>query len=108
MTIIDLIPKGHENIINRHDLLALCIANRLLTDNTKHANREMQRLIKKARTECVIISENGKGYYRPTKDEIFETEAWINKENHRAMSNNINTKYARKYLADMKAGRIND
>lgn len=105
MSIKELIPLGHENIIDRHTLLSLCEQSGLIDKTIKDGNREMQKLIKRARRDCVIISD-GAGYYRPTPDEIDQTEAWIRKEDHRAISNNLNTLYAKKYLSDMKAGRL--
>lgn len=60
MDIIDFIPIGHENGINRNDLCKL----------TGMSDRVVRRMIEKARKSNVIINlGDGSGYFRPGKGE---------------------------------------
>lgn len=104
MSIIDLIGSGRESVTDRHELLNRCMVAGLVEPG-RDENRKMMKLLQEARRECVIIS-TGEGYYIPTPTEQIEVEAYIAKEESRARNVNANLKYARKYLADIKAGRI--
>lgn len=106
MNVTDLIGHGQDATTSRHDLLDRCIHFGLIEADTYDPNRQLMKLLHNARKECVIIS-TGNGYYIPTVQEINEVQAYIRKEEHRASMVNSNLLYARKYLEDMKKGRLN-
>lgn len=105
MNLIEVIPMGKENIIDRHELLDRFIAFGAVEGTSKDPNREMMTVIHELRKNAVIIS-TGKGYYRPSIDDMQELENYIRKEEHRVKEIVTNTQYAKKYLQDMKVGRL--
>lgn len=103
MRFIDLIPIGKENKISRHTLISKF--SEVMNIPITSAEREFQRWLSEVRKNAVVIS-SGSGYYRPRKTDVDDIEKYIAKEKHRMICVNQNLKYAEKYLADLKARRI--
>ena len=77
LNIVNLIPYGKANAISRVSLRNI----------TGLSDRSVRHMIAEARTETIILSvDDGKGYFRPTKDELEEVQVWIKKETARANS----------------------
>lgn len=102
MNIIELIPEGKANAINRADLLSKCQMYGIATND-----RQMRRLIEEARKECAVLNmQDGSGYFRPTKDDLPELRHYILQEKDRSLTILSNLKMAKNMLADMEVGRI--
>lgn len=66
MEIIELIPYGEENAVKRKWLVRRCIEKGLVDADSKDPDREMRKLIHKAREKYVILNNSdSRGYYRP-------------------------------------------
>lgn len=103
--IADLIPIGRENAIKRSCLVNECIKHNLV--KSADADREMRRLIQKARIDYVILNlSNGEGYYRPSFEDIQDLQRYIRQEKSRAIQSFSNVKRARALYEDYKRGRI--
>ena len=104
-SIIDLIPEGRENAIKRKDLVAKCL--RLGLVEGKDADRNTRRLIENARIDYTILNlSDGKGYYRPTKDDLQDLQRYIRQGESRARANFKNISMAKALYEDFKAGRL--
>lgn len=102
MKISDLIPMGKANAIKREELLYRCKMYGLATND-----RGMRKLIEDARKEnCILNVSDGRGYFRPTKDDLPELRHYIAQEKDRSMAILHNLKMARNVLEDMEVGRI--
>lgn len=103
-TIADLIPQGRENAISRKELLNLCLLNDLCK-----TDREMRRLIERARIDYVILNHSdSRGYYRPSLDDMQDLQRYIRQEEKRAKSSFRNIKRAKALYEDYKNGRIEE
>ena len=108
-SIVDLIPIGRENAISRKMLVQLCVQNGLveeyLSDSGK--DRVMRRLIEHARIDYTILNlSDGRGYYRPSKEDLMELQKYIRQEESRAKSTFKNLSMAKKLYEDYKTGRL--
>ncbi len=108
-SIVDLIPIGRENAISRKMLVQLCAQNGLveeyLSDSGK--DRVMRRLIEHARIDYTILNlSDGRGYYRPSKEDLMELQKYIRQEESRAKSTFKNLSMAKKLYEDYKTGRL--
>ena len=102
MNILDIIPTGSDNSITRINLLNLCKLYGLA-----NTDREMRKLIENARSQNVIIClSNGRGYFRPTKDDLPELRHYVEQERDRSLTILNNLKMANNLLEDMESGRI--
>ena len=102
MNIVDLIPYGKENAVNREDLLNRCILHCIA-----YSDRGMRKQIEDARKNTVILNmQNGAGYFRPTKDDLPELRHYIAQEHDRSMAILHNLKMAKNVLEDMEADRL--
>ena len=86
MNILDYIPKGEENAVSRQTLCKL----------TGKEDREIRRLIAKARREVPILNF-GNGYFIPTEREKGKAKVWYKKEAARARSIFWSAKAAREF-----------
>ena len=95
--IANLIPYGAENAIDRYDLLRN--VREILGDIS---DREMRRMLEVSRQNgnIIINFQNGKGYFRPDKEE--EIERYIRQEEARAKTIFFNLKSAKKALRALK------
>lgn len=94
LNIVNLIPYGKANAISRVSLRNI----------TGLSDRNVRHLIAEARTDTIILTvDNGKGYFRPTKDELEEIQVWLKKETARANSTFKSIESAREIL---KGGNI--
>lgn len=100
LCIADLIPFGRENAISRKSLVNKCILNGLVEEDCD-ADRKMRKLIEKARLDYVILNNSdGKGYYRPCKEEMEDLQKYIRQEKSRALSSFRNIKLAQALYDD--------
>ncbi len=77
MNIVDYIPYGKENAIQRDALVLL----------TGVKDRTVRKAISKARRTTPILNmQEGNGYYRPTKDDAMELRRYVAQEERRAKS----------------------
>lgn len=107
--IVDYIPVGRNNAITRTELLNLCIRNGLVSGELSHTtqDREMRRLIEKARLDYTILNlSNGNGYYRVSRDDLQDLQRYIRQEEKRAKSTFKNISMAKKLYEDYKAERL--
>ncbi len=87
MDILNYIPYGKENAINRDEL----------TKQTGQSDRINRQLIHIERRKTPIICTD-KGYYRPTEREISEVKKWIARESNRAKSTFWALRAAKKFV----------
>ena len=75
INIVKYIPYGKENAISRSELCRITGLN----------DRSMRDLINQARKRAVIINvQDGKGYFRPTKNDLDEVKKFKRQEENRA------------------------
>lgn len=106
MNLVDLIPFGKENTINRHDLIKAYAQATNYSERT--AEREFHKFLANCRIDNVIIS-TGDGYYRPLPnrpDEVEETRRFAKRMHYRATETLKNITYTNKWLADADSGRL--
>ncbi len=107
ITIIDLIPVGRNNAIKRKELLHLCEIHNLIDNKKADADRQMRKLIERARVDCVILNlSNGIGYYRVSREDLQDLQRYIKQEDKRAIASIRNNLPAKKLYEDFKAGRM--
>lgn len=107
ITITDLIPVGRENAISRKVLLQQCIQNGLVDTNAKDTDREMRRLIERARLDYTILNlSNGNGYYRVSIDDLQDLQRYIRQEERRAITTFRNLSVARALYEDFTHERF--
>lgn len=105
--IADLIPVGRENAISRKMLVAMCVSNGLIDGKISDKDRVMRSLIEQARRDYTILNlSNGKGYYRPSLEDLQDLQRYIRQEERRAKSTFRNLTRAKELYEDYKAGRI--
>lgn len=89
MNIIDFIPYGKENAINRKRLCTL----------SGMPDRVMRKQIEKERGEHAILNaQDGGGYFRPLPEEKPLVERWLRQERSRGRSVEQSTRGAEKFL----------
>ena len=77
MNIIDFIPEGKENAVTREYLCSV----------TGFPDRKIRDEIARARLDCAILNlSDGKGYYRPTKDDYADLRRYKKQEENRIRS----------------------
>lgn len=104
--IIDLIPIGRENAISRKLLTQKCLASGLIDGECKDADRQMRKLLERARLDCTILNlSDGNGYYRVSHSDLMDLQRYIRQEDKRAKSSFRNHTLARKLYEDYKVGR---
>ena len=104
--IVCLIPFGKENAISRQDLVGRCLVAGLIEEGNS-ADRAMRRLLAKARFDYAILNDqDGKGYYRPTKDDYDELRKHLAREQKRARTMFASLKVESALLEDFRTGRI--
>lgn len=104
--IVCLIPFGKENAISRSDLVSECISAGLINEGSG-ADRAMRHLLEKARFDYAISNnQDGKGYYRPTKEDYDDLRRDIAREDKRARTIFATNKVKRALLEDFRTGRI--
>lgn len=102
--IADYIPIGRENAITRDELLKVCITEKLC-----ETDREMRKLIEMARIEYVILNHSdGRGYYRPSREDMHDLQRYIRQEEKRAKSTFKNITMAKALYEDYRNGRIEE
>lgn len=109
VSIVDLIPVGGENAISRPFLVAKCAEQGLINpDNSAEGkDREMRKLLEQARIDYTILNlSNGKGYYRPSRDDLMDLQRYIRQEEKRAKAVFKNIKRAKALYEDYRRGRI--
>lgn len=105
----NLIPIGRENAISRNALTQLCIANGLIEEKGSNKDRAMRKLLSRVRIDYTILNHSdGKGYYRPSKDDLMDLQRYIRQEESRAKATFKNLSMAKKLYEDYKAGRLNE
>ena len=106
-SIIELIPEGHDNAIGHKLLTAKCIANGLIPNRIKDADRYMRRLLHDAKLEASIVNmQDGKGYFRPTKDDMELLLTYVRQEKARQRNVARSFRFTERLLADFQAGRM--
>ena len=56
ISIVDLIPVGRENAISRNSLIEKCVVFGLIDRTKSDKDREMRRLVQKARNDYTILN----------------------------------------------------
>lgn len=104
ISIADLIPIGRENAIKRNELLARCVEAQIA-----FTDRMMRKEIEKAKRDFVILNHSkGKGYYRPSIEDMQDLQRYIRQEEKRAKSTFKNIKRAKALYEDYKHGRVEE
>lgn len=107
MTIVELIPEGHDNAIGHELLTAKCITHGLIPDRIKDTDRYMRKLLHDAKLQTSIVNmQDGKGYFRPTKDDMELLLTYVRQEKARLRNVARPLRYTEKLLADFQAGRM--
>ena len=109
VTIVNLIPVGHENAISRERLAEMALKTGLITDTCKDVDRQTRKLISRARRENVILSSDDGGYFRPCRYDGKDMELlrhYIAKERSRALKTLTAIKYANRYYQDIIHDRL--
>lgn len=107
--IVALIPKGHANAIKRPDLVALCVKNGLVNKKLSATGRDRatRKLIEVAkRSNAIINLGDRKGYFIVCDADIPLLERYVCANDKKAKSIFRGNIYAKKLLADYKAGRL--
>lgn len=98
---------GKENAIKRDDLTQKCVDAGLIGVDVIDKDRAMQNLLKRAKMDYSITNDgDGKGYYRPTKEEAARFEKNHNRERKKGISTLVGEKYNGATIEDFKHGRI--
>lgn len=106
-SIVDLIPEGHDNAIGHELLTAKCINFGLIPGNVKDADRHMRKLLHDAKLQTSIVNlQDGKGYFKPTKDDMDLLLIYVRQEKARLRNVARPLRYTEKLLADFQAGRM--
>ena len=108
-SIVELIPVGSGNAISRNLLVQLCVQNGLIDESLSVSGKDrlMRRLIEHARIDYTILNQSdGRGYYRPSKEDLMELQKYIRQEESRAKSTFKNLSMAKKLYEDYKTGRL--
>ena len=108
-SIVELIPVGSGNAISRNLLVQLCVQNGLIDESLSVSGKDrlMRRLIEHARIDYTILNlSDGRGYYRPSKEDLMELQKYIRQEESRAKSTFKNLSMAKKLYEDYKTGRL--
>ena len=111
ISIIDLIPIGHDNAISRDYLVARCVNKGLVDQNLslESQDRAMRRLLEKARLDYTVLNlSRGEGYYRPSRDDLQDLQRYIRQEENRAKSTFRNISNAKALYEDYKRGRLTE
>lgn len=109
ITIADLVPVGRENAISRQMLVALCVEHGLVEKNLKKSSRDraMRRLLEQARIDYTILNlSDGKGYYKPSQDDLLDLQRYIRQGNSRAKAVFRSLSTAKALYADLEHGRM--
>ena len=98
MSIIDLIPIGHDNAVTKKQLMI----------QTGLDERTIRKEIEEARQSGHIITnlQDGAGYFVPAPEEIALAEAQYKQERARALNILKSNMAINSWIADVKAGRI--
>lgn len=100
---------GKENAIKRDDLTRKCVESRLIKDSPDKENedRAMRKLLKRAKLDYSITNDgDGKGYYRPTKEDQLRLERNNNRERKKGISTIAGDKVNRAIADDYKHNRL--
>lgn len=101
-SIVDLIPVGKANAIERGQLHNLCKVYGIAD-----SDREMRKLMQRAKGSNVILNmQDGSGYFRPGKDDKEELRHYIMQEAQRSITILQNLEMAKNLLSDMEKNRI--
>lgn len=107
LSIAELIPFGKENAIRRRDLLKKCVDIGLVDEKAKDPDRNMRKLISRARLDFAILNDqDSQGYYRPTKEDYAELRKHIAQEKKRAVSVFRTIRQEEALLEDIMAERL--
>lgn len=110
-SIIDLIPIGMENAISRKQLTKLCLDCGLIDLDSVDPDRDMRRLIQKAKLDWAILSLPNGGYYQPNvnkAEDIAALRKYAKREEKRAVSIFKTLKKARAVLDDCDHNRFSN
>ena len=106
-SIVDLIPTGHENAIGHKLLTAKCICYGLIPNDIKDSDRKMRRLLQEAKRKNAIVNlQDGKGYFKPDKDDMDLLFTYVRQEKARLRNVARSFRYTERLLADFQAGRL--
>lgn len=109
VSIIDLIPIGHDNAISRDYLVTLCVQHGLVKENLKDKDRAMRDLVGEARKEYVVLNlSDGNGYYRPTLKEFLDLQRHIRQIRSRINKEEERLKPELALYEDYKRGRLTE
>lgn len=108
ISIIDLIPFGHDNAIGHELLTVKCINYGLVPDNS-NADRATRKLLHDAKMHNAIVNiQDGSGYFRPSLKDEEIVRGYIMQEKQRIKNTARALRHTEKLYADMKAGRLKD
>ena len=99
------IPYGEENAIDRTVLTRVCVCHGLIDEHTKDKDRAMRSLLQKAKIDYAICN-TGKGYFRPTKEDVLALKRCITKEKSRVQSTCFSINTMEKLYEDFRSERI--
>lgn len=104
---MSFIPFGKENAIKRSLLVEKCVEAGLINASSDNQDRSMRKLLKRAKVDYSITNDgDGKGYYRPTKEETKRLIRNHNRERKKAISTLAGEKYNGATIEDYKHGRM--
>lgn len=91
MNLVDFIPYGHDNAITSNQLGAL----------TGLCSRDIRKIISQAKRDTLIVNlQDGKGYFKPTKDERELVERYLKQEESRFKTIAWTLRSAREFLKE--------
>ena len=109
VNIAELIPIGRNNAISRNALIEKCVVFGLIDRNASDKDREMRRLLQKARLDCTILNlSDGNGYYIVSREDLQDLQRYIKQEDSRAKASFRNHTLATKLYDDYQSGRIQE
>jgi len=93
MNVIDFIPFGKQNAITQNELMMVTgLSDRMLREEISRLRRDVP----------ILNMQDGKGYFRPTEDEIEDVKKYISQEERRGKSVFWSLKGAREFIKNEK------
>ena len=106
MNISELIPEGYDNAVSLKDITEKAVHFGLVKP-TNNAPRTTRALIHNARrNEAILNLQDGRGYFKPTADDIDKLSQYLRQEKNRIIGIAREISHATKLLEDMREGRL--
>lgn len=104
-----LIPVGYENAKTLPEMVQIYKANGFFDNNIVSLERQTRRILARVGIDYVVCNlQDGKGYFRPTKEDLSELRKWVNQEERRAKEIGKRIHKGKRLLEDFYKERCNE